>query len=341
MIELSIIIPLFNSKFFILETLSSVSNQLKTLSFQNSVEIIVVDDGSTDDSFEIANNFLLLNLKNFKIFRQTNSGVSAARNLGIKNASGNYVLFLDSDDLLHKNFIDYFLSVKNNENYSHFFNFSYLIDNKIKNNNFKFSKSKQLIPISDFFEFLFKKKIIVSVSILIFKKKLLNLHSLFFNENLNNGEDLIFILNYLLKTNLRFIISNKQNVLLYRIREGSATRSYNSSKFNFLIELIHLRKFFKLHSQLKNLFDNFIIDNFIYVTKSGIKHSNIKNTFYSFQKYLCLIKKSKVFNTFIRSDLTSFLNRYFFLNHYWAYSLIYLFLIKIKAFNLFFIQKLK
>ncbi|NMA75367.1 MAG: glycosyltransferase [Bacteroidales bacterium] len=86
----SVIIPCFNSEKWIIETLDSVRNQ----SYSN-IEIIIVDDGSTDNTRYLVNEYG----KDIIYLYQENKGPSAARNLGIKNAQGKYVAFLDSDDL--------------------------------------------------------------------------------------------------------------------------------------------------------------------------------------------------------------------------------------------------
>ncbi len=89
--EISVIITSYNRKFFALEAAASVRKQ----SFAN-YELIIVDDGSTDGSRET------LTAKTDKYIYQKNSGVSAARNAGIKAANGKYICFLDSDDLWMK-----------------------------------------------------------------------------------------------------------------------------------------------------------------------------------------------------------------------------------------------
>jgi glycosyltransferase involved in cell wall biosynthesis len=88
----SVIIPIYNSANHLRETVQSVLNQT-----WKNIEIIMVDDGSTDDSYAIANT--LVNTQ-IKLFRQTNKGASAARNLGLNNAQGDYIQYLDADDLL-------------------------------------------------------------------------------------------------------------------------------------------------------------------------------------------------------------------------------------------------
>ena len=93
----SIVIPVFNSGEFLTKTLESISKQTYT-----SIEVTIVDDGSTErKTLE-----LLSRLKeNYTVLNSGNAGVSSARNLGIGNSRGEYILPLDSDDLLAPNFI--------------------------------------------------------------------------------------------------------------------------------------------------------------------------------------------------------------------------------------------
>jgi glycosyltransferase involved in cell wall biosynthesis len=88
------IIPAFNREEYIAEAIESVLNQ----TYRN-IEIIVIDDGSTDNTSRILSSY---NGK-IKYFRQPNSGASAARNSGISKAAGDFISFLDSDDLWEKN----------------------------------------------------------------------------------------------------------------------------------------------------------------------------------------------------------------------------------------------
>ncbi len=88
----SIIIPLYNSESYIAETISSAIDQT-----WSNKEIIVIDDGSTDRSLEIAKRFESANVK---VLSQKNSGASAARNKGLSESKGDFIQFLDADDLL-------------------------------------------------------------------------------------------------------------------------------------------------------------------------------------------------------------------------------------------------
>ena len=90
----SIIIPIYNVSAFLPECLESVVGQ----SFSD-YEVVCVDDGSTDDSFGIAKGYVDAH-EHWQLIHQENQGLGAARNMGLKHASGDYVLFLDSDDRL-------------------------------------------------------------------------------------------------------------------------------------------------------------------------------------------------------------------------------------------------
>ena len=95
----SVIIPVYNAGKYLDVCIQSVINQ----TWPNT-EIILVDDGSTDDSLKIAKKYLVN--ANVKVIEQKNSGAAVARNAGLKLAKGDYIQFLDADDLLSPNKIE-------------------------------------------------------------------------------------------------------------------------------------------------------------------------------------------------------------------------------------------
>ena len=95
---ISIIIPVYNVENYVSETLDSVKNQTSLPD-----EVIVINDGSTDNSFNIIKNYS--DLKCFKVFETKNQGLGLTRNYGISLAKSDYIYFLDSDDIIENNFI--------------------------------------------------------------------------------------------------------------------------------------------------------------------------------------------------------------------------------------------
>lgn len=97
--KISVIIPVFNTEKYIESCLNSVKNQK-----MKDFEIIIVNDGSTDNSENIIKQFISNNTStDIKYFKKENGGLSSARNYGIAKANGEYIMFLDSDDYIDTN----------------------------------------------------------------------------------------------------------------------------------------------------------------------------------------------------------------------------------------------
>lgn len=183
---LSIIIPVFNAEKYIDRCISSVVNQsLK------DIEIVLVNDGSTDSSFSLCKAWELKD-KRIKLVSQINSGVSAARNLGISKSEGEYLMFLDSDDcmlpdmckvmyntLIEKNADMVICGIKETEGgiWAPEKSIDYTSLNKFKENFIIHLRTELLSPC---WNKIFKKDLITN----------------YFNENISFGEDLIFCLQY-------------------------------------------------------------------------------------------------------------------------------------------------
>ena len=97
--QVSVIIPIFNSECYLSQCIEGILNQ----NFPD-FEVILIDDGSTDDSWEICRKYELSDSR-IKAYRQDNAGASAARNLGLNVAEGKWVLFMDSDDFATPTYI--------------------------------------------------------------------------------------------------------------------------------------------------------------------------------------------------------------------------------------------
>lgn len=183
---LSIIIPVYNAEKYIDRCISSVVTQsLK------DIEIVLVNDGSTDSSFSLCKAWELKD-KRIKLASQINSGVSAARNLGISRSEGEYLMFLDSDDcmlpdmckvmyntLIEKNTDMVICGIKETDGgiWAPEKSIDYTSLNKFKDNFILHLRTELLSPC---WNKIFKKSLITSL----------------FNEKISFGEDLIFCLQY-------------------------------------------------------------------------------------------------------------------------------------------------
>lgn len=111
---ISVIVPVYNVENYLPDCITSIKNQ----TYKN-IEVLLIDDGSTDSSGMICEK-ATQDDKRFKIFHKENGGISDARNYGINKANGSWITFIDSDDYISKDYIEYLLNLvlKNNSKIS-------------------------------------------------------------------------------------------------------------------------------------------------------------------------------------------------------------------------------
>src|SRR5690554_965787 len=103
--KVSIIIPVFNVAEYLPRCIESVLNQDNI-----DLEVLLINDGSTDSSGEVCEEYAK-NDRRIRVFHQENSGVSAARNKGVDESTGNWITFVDADDWIEKNSLERILNI--------------------------------------------------------------------------------------------------------------------------------------------------------------------------------------------------------------------------------------
>lgn len=189
--KFSTIIPMYNAKNTIRNTIESVINQ----TYIESIEIIIINDGSNDGCEKIVEELILLKHtnRNIKLINKQNGGVSSARNIGIQESSGEYLAFLDSDDVWHPQKLELVFEILKDDS------IKILGHNYVLENNFKqIFKFKQPVRVS--FLKLLLKNFAVTPSVII-KKDLFE----YFNETMNYTEDHELWLRIALKTDVYFL----------------------------------------------------------------------------------------------------------------------------------------
>lgn len=195
---ISIIIPFYNSEKTISKTLESVFSQVT-----QNVEIICIDDCSTDSSLSIVKDCCYQN-ENVKIFSlPQNSGVSKARNFGLEHASGDFILFLDADDLLMNGIISFInqsvdfsgdLILFNYQTVSSQENLFLEINQPIEMVSLNVEECKdKIIGINSSSEIRTR---LSSVWAKLFKRQIIEENNITFDTNITIGEDSLFIFEY-------------------------------------------------------------------------------------------------------------------------------------------------
>lgn len=212
---LTVVVPVYNAKSTLAQTIESVIHQ--NLNFSNHIELILVNDGSTDTSASICRRYETEYSENVKYIEKINDGVSSARNMGLLSASGKYIHFLDSDDLISKNF--YTESVKFLSSNPKLIDF---VASKIKffeasinshPNNYKFKKDRIIDVDRD------PDNPIMHVSSCVFIRD--SLHGFRFDENLRIAEDAKFIADVLLAKRAYGVL--RDSTLYYRKRNDGSS----------------------------------------------------------------------------------------------------------------------
>lgn len=220
---LSIIIPAYNIENYLVECIESIIPQLN-----KDVEIVIINDCSTDSTPLICNNYQS-KYRNIKVIHnEVCRGVSVARNLGLSVAEGQYISFVDGDDLISSSYIENILFCINNYNVEMMM-FDYtrqlnLLDiHPIQNSHIS------LIDGHKVFEgILGKEKNDGYLWNKIFKNEIIKNNSISFPENITIWEDMLFVLRYLKVC--KIILDIDQRLYFYRIRSDSATNSSISAK---------------------------------------------------------------------------------------------------------------
>ncbi len=224
----SIIIPTFNRKTLLSETLKSVANQ----SYQNW-ECIVIDDGSTDETEDYMNEFCEKNPK-FKFFKRPESvrkGASSCRNFGIESSKGEFLQFLDSDDLLGKTKLEEQMKLLKNEKEDTLMTckWGFFSDERDLYRRFKFEyKSyKNLSPGHRLLDVFGKNKEFFPLHVYLFPKKIIKKSGLW-NEELSNNDDAEFFMRVLFSVSHICFAPNAE--VFYRLHPGEKLSDLHSKK---------------------------------------------------------------------------------------------------------------
>lgn len=203
MYKVSIIIPVYNAEKYLKKCIDSVLSQ--TL---KEIEIILVDDGSIDDSTNILNDYAK-NHKNIKVIHQQNSGPAIARNAGMEIATGEYIGFIDSDDYVSSDMYETLYNAATINNVDIVISDYYTVkkDNIIPSAHFKFP-SNQVIAKDDILKLITnanESRILWFGWKGIYKRNIIQSQKIIY-PLLKLGEETVFLLDCFLSANSMYYI---------------------------------------------------------------------------------------------------------------------------------------
>lgn len=225
---ISIIIPIYNVEKYLPKCLDSVISQTYT-----NIEIILVNDGSTDSSGSICDDYALKDSRIIVVHKE-NGGVSSARNMGLAKAEGEWVLFVDADDILPDDALEYYARIVKDEDVGMVLG-GYIECKEtgeiILSNNKSFEKKLSMLDCLKLFYSTNKEEFQGYVCNRLMKLSIIRENRIKFNESIHFKEDGLFAVQYMVNCSLPCFISSKV-VYHYYMHENSAVHNYNSSISN-------------------------------------------------------------------------------------------------------------
>lgn len=289
---ISVIVPVYNTESYLDRCITSILNQK-----QKNIELILIDDGSTDSSLEICKKWEKRDAR-VKVIHQENSGVSAARNIGIENSSGKYISFIDSDDFVDEEIYNAFNELyEKNIDLIRFRCKTFYGNLGIESKNFTdgFIKFNNLYEKYSLF---FDGNTFGSVWSTLFRREILS--NVRFETKYRYGEDYLFYFEVLENANTVYI--SNEVLYFYMINYSSATRRVDFEKeikeikdhFNVDFEVENFLRGHDLNSLLNDAWNSTIS-----ATQNWLKNLSKNYSYHQFKELVLNLKQSSEFINYL------------------------------------------
>lgn len=272
MVVLSVVIPVYNSEKYLQACIDSVIYSMAS----NKIEILLINDGSRDASAEICNEYLT-KYEFVRCIHKKNEGISKTRNRGILEAQGEYVTFIDSDDLFAPTFIADVVNVIS-EHRCDMYVYEYE-DFPCERNNFATICSERniLFPVEQQNGYTLLQQImttgirVASCWGSVYNREFLVTNNISFDDELGSSEDTDFVYNCLTKAQT-VQYRNQTSVIYRRYVDGSISNTYSVKK---LLADLEVRKKWFVFAKQSNFTDiQFFANDFAYLICKGNYQDN-------------------------------------------------------------------
>ncbi|MBN1069069.1 glycosyltransferase [Clostridium botulinum] len=321
--KFAIVTAVYNTAEYLDEMIESVINQ--DIDFEKNVQLILVDDGSKDNSVSICEKYKTIYPDNIELICLNHNGVSATRNKGIELAKGEYVNFLDSDDKLESNALsEVWKFFKKHENEIDLVAIPlYFFEAEQGNHilNYKFSRN-ELVNINERYNY-----IQLSASSTFIKRKYLNDYNIKFNKNLKYAEDAEFISEIIINKKYYGVL-NKTKYLYRRRYNETSTIQKGTQDIDWFLYYIKNYSIFMIN-KYKN--EDAVVSKYIQylimydlqwrINKITLLSKEQKRTFYILLKNVLINIDFKIIieqkNLTIKSMVTCLIVKYFYREVNW------------------------
>ncbi|MBP3597206.1 MAG: glycosyltransferase family 2 protein [Clostridia bacterium] len=263
---ISIILPAYNSE----KTIEVAINSVMAQTYKN-FELLIIDNGSKDNTFEICNKFQDEKIKYIKL---EEANVSNARNIGIENALGEYITFIDSDDKFDKNFLQIMISKIQKTNsdlitcgFCELYSKKIVLLNKEEVQKIEYTSNSK-----EYLEILKEKYLFNELWNKLYSTDIIKNNNIKFDTKLDLGEDFLFNIDYL-KYSKNFSYINEA-LYIYTDSKDGLNLKYRENKFE--IEY-YLTKKLEEYYKLKNWNLDYIYNRYGRIYYNGVLNIYVKN----------------------------------------------------------------
>ncbi|MBG9979937.1 glycosyltransferase family 2 protein [Facklamia sp. DSM 111018] len=246
--NVSIIVPMYNVSDTLRRTLESIKNQ----SYYD-IEVILIDDGSQDDTAIVANEFCKKDTR-FKYIYKENGGVSSARNKGIKEHSGHYIAFVDSDDYIHPQYVETLLASMTDD-------IDWVICGYQTGKNCFITKKEMTDRDATVYELADAKVPNGYLGNKLFKSSIIRDNDICFDQSVHMCEDLLFCVEYACK--IKHTKHLDKVLYFYEPTNASITRRMRTKKaftqIDALEKCVYLLTLYSFHPMVVNRYINFLL----------------------------------------------------------------------------------
>lgn len=217
--SISIIIPAYNAEINIRRCLNSLLEQT-----EKNYEVVIVNDGSSDNTGKIAEEYKSNDCR-FKVIHTHNRGVSNARNTGLDNAQGKYIIFLDSDDYLESNYLNMLMNTDDRYDIvcTNILMICEETGSELSRSNFR--PSSFVLDSDESLENVITAGALEYAASKRYKKQIIDEYNIRFNEDFSVGEDTIFFVEYLVHSST-IKLTNESSYIYMKNNSGSSNQNF-------------------------------------------------------------------------------------------------------------------
>ena len=291
MIDLSIVVPVYNAQQYLTSCIDSILSDGMT-----SYEIILIDDGSQDESGRICDIYEKKH-PNIKVFHIENKGVSNARNIGIEKAQGKWIMFMDADDEL---LCDVNELIKIEKDYCDGVYFNYKRTEKGEKSIYRHKRilNSQNILLATLNRIKYYKNLENAITLKpstldscwakLYKTEIIKENNIIFDEKLRLSEDTVFNVQYLLHTNK--ILCVDQDIYYYRNNEQSVCNNFKIENISNRYLLIKKMNRIKMNKKCSRAREVYCICILLQLQQQIIKYSNIEYV----KRFFVILKEREI-----------------------------------------------